>query len=77
MEESIDDCACMQHISHRTQMEVRILWGRCALQRPSEVGPLGWYEGTTSIGQNQYQMQFALKTPYAKDRQCLPLKWMM
>src|SRR4029453_3808070 len=58
-------------------MEVRVCRGRCAQQRRTKVGPLGWYEGATSIGQNQHQMQFALKTPHTKDRQCLPLKWMM
>jgi hypothetical protein len=77
MEECVDDCACMQQIPHRAEMEVRVRCGRCTLQRRTEVGPLGWYEGATSIGQNQHQMQFALKTPYPKDRQCLPLKWMM
>src|SRR5215510_4040794 len=58
-------------------MEVRVCRGRCALLRRTKVGPLGWYEGATSIGQNQHQMQFALQTPHTKDRQCLPLKWMM
>src|SRR5215475_11968181 len=58
-------------------MEVRVCRGRCALQRRTKVGPLGWYEGATSIGQNQQQMQFALKTPHTKDRQGLPFKWMM
>ena len=77
MEESIDDRACMQQIPHRTEMEVRVRWGRCTLQRRIEVGPFGRYERATSIGQNQQQMQFALKTPYPKDRQCLALKRMM
>jgi len=65
MEESIDDRACMQQIRHRTEMEVkvRVRWGRCTLRRRIEVGPLGRYEGATFIGQNQQQMQFALKTP--------------
>jgi len=77
MEESIDDHACMQQIPHRTEMEVRVRWGRCTLLRRIEVGPFGRYEGATSIGQNQQQMQFALKTPYPKDRQRLALKRMM
>ena len=63
MEESIYDRACMKQVRHRTEMELRVRWGRCTLRRRIEVGPLGRYEGATFIGQNHQQMQFALKTP--------------
>ena len=77
MEESIDDRARLQQIPHRTEMEVRVRWGRYTPQRRIEVGPVGRYEGAATIGQNQGQMQFALVTTAPKDRQCFSLKRMI
>jgi hypothetical protein len=56
IEESIYDSECMKQVRHRTEMGVGLRWGMQTLRERIEVGPLGRYEGATSIGQNQDQM---------------------
>jgi hypothetical protein len=56
MEESVDDSECMKQVPHRTELEARVRWGQRTLSQRIEVGPLGRYEGATSIGQNQGQI---------------------
>jgi hypothetical protein len=77
IEESIYDCECVKQVPHRTEMGVRFRWGQGSLRESTEVGPLGRYEGATSVGQNQDQMYLALVTPSPKDSQRFSLKRMM
>ena len=72
MEESVDYSAGVKQVGDETEM--RILHCGRTRRRGIEVGPLGRYEGATSVGQNQNQMWFALMPSSPKDRQCFPLK---
>jgi hypothetical protein len=74
IEESVYYSAGVKQL--RNETEISTLLGHRQRTRPGgiEVGPLGRYEGATSVGQNQNQMWFALMPSSPKDRQCFPLK---
>ena len=74
VEESVYDSAGVKQVGDTPERGVQFRPRQRTGRGGIEVGPLGRYEGTTSIGQNQNQMGLTLITPSPKDRQCFPVK---
>ena len=74
VEESVYDSAGVKQVGDAPERGVQFRPRQRIGRGGIEVGPLGRYEGTTSIGQNQNQMGLTLITPSPKDRQCFPVK---
>ena len=74
IEESVYYSAGVKQLRNETEMGTLLGHRQRTRRRGIEVGPLGRYEGATSVGQNQNQMCFALMPSSPKDRQCFPLK---
>jgi len=66
------DVAGVQQIRYRAKRCLRSCFNRC---RGIQVRPGRWNERPRTVGQNQNEIQIAVASHPAKQRQCLAFQW--